>query len=87
MRSEDVVHGILEKEWRKVMGNDIKMWLFAKYASSLCLLSEKISNFVLRTIEIHYDQRHQLHHCDACRKIWINKWLAEKLGYVSTMVS
>jgi len=38
--------------------NNIKMWLFAKYLGVVCVLSEKMSNFVPRTIEIHYGQRH-----------------------------
>ena len=46
------------KEIQKSGENNIKMWLFTKYTNVLCVLSEEICNFVPRTIEIHYGQRH-----------------------------
>jgi len=43
---------------QKSEDNNIKMWLFTKYTNVLRVPSEKICNFVPRTIEIHYGQRH-----------------------------
>ena len=77
------------------------MRLFAKYLGVVCVLSEKMSNFVPRTIEIHYGQRHQSHQSRACREgrccetieclvegnQRTNKWLAEQLGCAPTTVS
>jgi hypothetical protein len=59
-----IMHKVIERtdeyqeKVQKSGENDIKMWLFAKYLDVVCVLSEKMSNFVPRTIEIHYGQRH-----------------------------
>lgn len=67
----------------------------------MCVLSEKMNNFVPRTIGIHYGQRHQSHQGGACREGGCretieclvegyqrtNKWLAEQLGCAPTTVS
>ena len=64
MQLVQIMHKVIERtdeyqeKVQKSGENNIKMWLFAKYLGVVCILSEKMSNFVPRTIEIHYGQRH-----------------------------
>ena len=56
MQLVQIMHKVIEqtyeyqKKVQKSGENNIKMWLFTKYTNVLCVLSEKMNNFVPRTI-------------------------------------